>query len=206
MVDNPKLSRVTSALLAWTALVATSACQPGSNPGSQAVPPQAGPLPSNGGYDDYLGDLPPLRDLNGDGFRFVANPTFSSTRYGLSISRPTSTGEMNGMLNIYTRHPGQETIKQSHRFYVNLDEYLDFSSRIDRIMINWDQETRACTDGTFFAFERVRGEAVNSGTNGRTGCGGSHQEIAEVVRTWMKLWLPESLIPLNTDWSTFIER
>ena len=163
-----------------------------------------GTLASNQIYDKYFSQLPDFKDLNGDGFRFVANPTFSLTQYGLALSKPTSDYDKNGILYIYVNTAKNQPTAKVHHFHVDSARYENFSKELDNILDRRSEKPSNCLDGTTFAFERLPGTRVTSGANIGT-CSEYYDMIAKLVLDNVRQWSAIKELPPSESWSVLPE-
>ncbi len=139
--------------------------------------------------------LPSLDTLQGNGFRFVADPDWFHKDYALALYLPAPNGSRaKGVIII--KEGSNPSIKQ-HNFTIPANAYRTLVKNIDKKTDSWKGSTMIFFHYTTTAFERVRGKKVTSGI----GQGYPYTEIQSLILTTLKEYAPNDDLPKNPDWT-----
>lgn len=153
-----------------------------------------------GGAIERLGKMTPLADLHGDGFRFVAMPSFGTTEYGVVLSLPLPDADhATGVLTTFAK--SGKGLVQHRTFNIPADEYRKLTSQIDNLTDGWPGNgDDLCLDGTPAAFERVRGTRITSGVGN---CSKHYEQLKALVLAPVRRFAPGNDLPTENDWHRF---
>jgi hypothetical protein len=147
-----------------------------------------------------MAPLPPLKSLQGDGYRFVAAPSFGPHVFGLAIRRAPNSTQAEGDLLVYPQDRGEIGKPVSRHFVIPASAYAAWMQRIDKAADGWPGSTKSrCLDGTGAAFERVRGQRVTSGI-GNSACDDHYRQISQATLELMQRYAPGPDLPRDSEW------
>ena len=147
---------------------------------------------------ELLGAMTPLTDLRGDGFRFVAMPSFSRKSYGVVIYlRRPDARQANGILTIFGAS-GSEKI-QHRNFSIPVANYRTLTAKIDKLTDGWQGEENICLDGTPAAFERVRATRITSGVGS---CSNNYNQLKSFIHESVRRFASEKDLPADNNWES----
>jgi hypothetical protein len=116
------------------------------------APEGSGPIDTP---DERLRALPPLSALHGDGFRLSVLPRVYA-QHAVSFTLPMGQARAQGMFVTVAISGKVSRVP----FTVPQADYLEMMQQIDAVA---DHQERDCMDGTYIAFERVRGARITHG-------------------------------------------
>jgi hypothetical protein len=145
--------------------------------------------------------LPKPEALAGDGFRFVAMPSFGDQWYALAVWKPKDSNEAAGMLIGWVRDPREntETPREPQSFAMPAAAYAAMMTSFDRLADGWPGDGTMCLDGTPVAFERVRGARIVSGS-GSASCTDHYKALSAIVLRGVKPFAPLGSLEVDSEW------
>lgn len=173
----------------------------------------AGPLRKNAREEwvrpiliGHLAELTPLNELNGNGFRFVAMPSFDGAAYAFSLSLKPGAAQAEGQLHVITRvrETGTENAVQLLDIEAPRNEVEAFFRRIDALTRNYPGEGGyGCLDGTSVGYERVVGATIWSGEGN---CEPVYRNLKNAVQAFVQAHVDSPLVPTQEGWSHAFDR
>ncbi len=166
----------------------------------------AGPLVANGdphvrgGLLSILGQLPPLAEVDPNGFRFVAMPSFGYAEYGLTLTQDGHRGAMRGTVYIFGREIEGEAASSVNRvdFQVDAASARSFLEEFDAKIAGYAGDSEfMCLDGSPMGFERVNNSRIWSGQGN---CEPHYDELRKIVLEFVRLHVSSSMLPTEDDW------
>lgn len=169
----------------------------------EATRTHEGPLQSmgdrwvRGSAIHLLGKLPPLRQLHGDGIRFVAMPSFNRSHFAVAISLPKSAAdEAQGVLMRFDQENDYAPFGE-RQFRIPSSVYRSLVARTDKLTDGWQGYSDYCLDGTPIAFERIRGPRITSGIGN---CHQHYEQLGSLMWSHLRKFAPGDDLPDSGDW------
>jgi hypothetical protein len=144
-----------------------------------------------------LEKLPPLRELGGNGIRFVAMPSFNRSRFAVAIYLPEpAADEAQGVLMRFDQENEYAPLGK-RQFRVPATAYRSLVANMDKVTDGWPGHPIYCLDGTTIAFERVRRRRITSGIGH---CHQHYEQIGTLMWNYLRRFAPGDDLPARGDW------
>lgn len=145
-----------------------------------------------------LNEMTAISAMHGEGLRFVALPSLSTTEYGVVIYlRESADAEAAGVLTTFS---SQQPEKLLHRaFKMPADDYRRLMSRVDMLTDGWpgSAEGWGWLDGSAIGFERVRGKRITSGIGSNSD---HYRKLGDVMLAAIRRFAPGDDLPNEENW------
>lgn len=143
-----------------------------------------------------LGKLPSLDALHGDGFRFVAMPSFNRSHFAVAIFMPKPNADAaRGVVSLFDGQNDYAPLSQ-RQFQMPAAAYRSLAAKLDAMTDGWPGDSTMNLDGTPAAFERVRGRRVTSGI----GNNDHYDRVAKLVWNYLNRFAAGKDLPTRDDW------